>query len=391
MLVDSVKHLPSAGEFFCLLERLYVFISTTKAHAVFMQKQKDLHPDKQPMQLQRLSDTRWTARHSAVNAVCCTYDSILATLKDIGCDVSDHSKAIDARGLDHEVRSFKFLLSLIIFDTILSCTKHLSDQLQSSHIDLASAAELVTGTNLTLQEYRSDGMWSKMYTYAKSVADLHNIEILPTTPASRPVRQRRPPQHLDDSAVFESTGSRELAMHSEAFKIDFYFPILDNFIAELGRRFDEKNLSIMSAIQACHPESSNFMTPHALQPLVSAYGLSINEIESEAKVAKRVLEKKDLGNINDVFLVLLPHKETFPNIFKLVRIALTIAVSTAQCERSFSTLKLVKTYLHSTMGESRLADLAILSIEREISEALCIDDAINDFAGLDKNRQIALS
>lgn len=44
VLVDSVKHLPSAGEFFCLLERLYVFISTTKAHAVFMKKQIDLHP-----------------------------------------------------------------------------------------------------------------------------------------------------------------------------------------------------------------------------------------------------------------------------------------------------------------------------------------------------------
>ena len=46
-----------------------------------MQKQKDLHPDKQPIQLQRLSDTRWTARHSAVNAVCCTYDSIWPHLK----------------------------------------------------------------------------------------------------------------------------------------------------------------------------------------------------------------------------------------------------------------------------------------------------------------------
>lgn len=91
--------------------------------------------------------------------------------------------------------------------------------------------------------------------------------------------------------------------------------------------------------------------------------------------------KKDLAFINDVFLGLLPHKEAFPNLFKLVRIALTIAVSTA---RSFSTLKLVKTYLRSTMGESRLADLAILSIERELSKALNIDDAINDFAELDE-------
>ena len=82
-----------------------------------------------------------------------------------------------------------------------------------------------------------------------------------------------------------------------------------------------------------------------------------------------------------MFLVLLPHKEYIQ----------TSKNSTYYCEPSFSSLKLVKTYLRSTMGESRLADLAILLIEREISEALCIDDAINDFAGLDKNRRIALS
>ena len=52
---------------------------------------------------------------------------------------------------------------------------------------------------------------------------------------------------------------------------------------------------------------------------------------------------------------------------KLLRTALTIAVNTAQCERAFSTLKRVKSYLRSTMNEQRLSDLAILSIERELS------------------------
>ena len=33
-------------EFFQLLEALYVFMSTTKAHALFLKKQKDLHPDR---------------------------------------------------------------------------------------------------------------------------------------------------------------------------------------------------------------------------------------------------------------------------------------------------------------------------------------------------------
>ena len=72
VLVDSVKMVQYAAEFFSLLESLYVFISTTKSHTVFMQKQKELHPGTLPLQLQKLSDTRWACRYGAVNAICRT-------------------------------------------------------------------------------------------------------------------------------------------------------------------------------------------------------------------------------------------------------------------------------------------------------------------------------
>ena len=70
---------------------------------------------------------------------------------------------------------------------------------------------------------------------------------------------------------------------------------------------------------------------------------------------------------------------------------MTIAVSTAHCERSFSALKRIKSYLRSTMVEDRLADLAILSIEREISGSLVLDDVITEFAAIDQNLRIILA
>ena len=135
ILVDSVKMVPYATEFFSLLESLYVFISTTKAHAVFMQKQQELHRDKQPLRLQKLSDTRWACRYGAVNVVCRTYDSLLITLEDIG-DGSDRMKAVEAKGLYYQVATFSYIVTLVMFDRILSCTKCLSDQLQSTQVDL---------------------------------------------------------------------------------------------------------------------------------------------------------------------------------------------------------------------------------------------------------------
>ena len=57
-------------------------------------------------------------------------------------------------------------------------------------------------------------------------------------------------------------------------------------------------------------------------------------------------------------------------------------MSVASCERSFSKLKLIKSYLRSTMGQSRLSDLAILSIESDTVKDIDFDEVIDRFAVL---------
>jgi len=54
--------------------------------------------------------------------------------------------------------------------------------------------------------------------------------------------------------------------------------------------------------------------------------------------------------------------DSFPNVYIAYRILLTIRVADATTERSFSKLKLLKSYLKSTMLQDRLNELAILSI-----------------------------
>ena len=67
---------------------------------------------------------------------------------------------------------------------------------------------------------------------------------------------------------------------------------------------------------------------------------------------------------------------------------MTICVSTAKCERTFSSLKRIKSYLRSSMSEQRLTDIAILSIERDLADSLILDDIVDEFAK--KNRKISL-
>ena len=59
----------------------------------------------------------------------------------------------------------------------------------------------------------------------------------------------------------------------------------------------------------------------------------------------------------------------FPDLL-FVKILLTIPVSSASAERSFSTMKRVKSYLRSIMTELRLNSLCMLAIEHEYSHNL---------------------
>ena len=73
-------------------------------------------------------------------------------------------------------------------------------------------------------------------------------------------------------------------------------------------------------------------------------------------------------------------KEVFPNLRTALQILLTISVSVASCERSFSKLKLIKTYLRSTMCQERLSNLAILSVEKDAFDSINFDTIIDQFA-----------
>ncbi len=93
--------------------------------------------------------------------------------------------------------------------------------------------------------------------------------------------------------------------------------------------------SFLADVLICNPTSKFFLVKDSLQPLVDAYDLPIENTEMEAYLAKQMLEGKGLTSIGDILLELKLLSSAFPNLSRLVTIAMTIAVSTAQCEHSF--------------------------------------------------------
>ena len=89
-------------------------------------------------------------------------------------------------------------------------------------------------------------------------------------------------------------------------------------------------------------------------------------------------------------LELVKAADCYPNVSIAYRILLTMPVTVASTERSFSKLKLLKSYLRSSMSQERLNDLTILCIEKNMLENIDVDTIINDFASRNARRQCFL-
>jgi hypothetical protein len=76
----------------------------------------------------------------------------------------------------------------------------------------------------------------------------------------------------------------------------------------------------------------------------------------------------------------------YPLVDRLIRLILTLPVSTATTERAFSAMKIVKTRLRNRMEDDFLTNYLIVYIEKEIAERFTIDMIIDDFYSMKERR-----
>ena len=148
---------------------------------------------------------------------------------------------------------------------------------------------------------------------------------------------------------------------------------------KLKHTFDRKNLGIISNIEKLILSVIN--TEAIEESLILSVCTfykndlsSVEDLQFELQMLQRLvkLEKLPIPSITcfiSMYKSLTKEvREMLPNITRLVTILLVVGVSGASAERSFSVLRLLKTWLRSTMTQARLTQLSILGIEKEKSE-----------------------
>ncbi|CAI6361643.1 unnamed protein product [Macrosiphum euphorbiae] len=179
-----------------------------------------------------------------------------------------------------------------------------------------------------------------------------------------------------------------LKMRKLFFYQDYFLTIVDQAIVSMNMRFSQlesfnNNFGFLYRIskikfmekeelrKCCH-DQQNGLTDGELKD-INCY-----ELYEELLIFCTIISEETTAF--QALSVLKKCCGSFPNISIALRIILSIPVTSAGAERSFSKLKIIKNYLRSTLSQCKLTSLATLSIEQQITDSLDFSELIAIFA-----------
>lgn len=369
VLCCTCQAIPEAKNLFDLLQSVYSFFSVSLVnHQKFKETQKLL--GLQPTELVQLSKTRWSCQLKSINAMIEHFPAVLQCLSSINNPT--------AVGLHVKLARFSTVYLLMMFKTLLLVTENLHKFLQSETVDMAKAEEYKCAVCDTLKDMRTEEKAAEIYDAAKAFCEANQVPVTCAVP-----RQRQKQKRMDDYVVESSCGALSDLGNAEKLRESLYIPCLDRMVAEMEQRFSSLNSKVLKGVMACNPGSKNFLCEEDLRGLAEHYNVDVNH--EEVLVAKNYLSRKQEIKDMQCLLGLLDHV-MFPTLTQVIQISLTIPVSSCSCERTFSVLRRLHTWLRSTMGQERLHNLAILTVEREELSKLNHCQVIDCFAKMKPRR-----
>nr|CAI5866245.1 unnamed protein product [Callosobruchus analis] len=176
--------------------------------------------------------------------------------------------------------------------------------------------------------------------------------------------------------------------------------IFDTIIVQLETRFaDLSVLQFFDLVNCDNFSSFSKEFPNSLLDILIEQYPIFDHISLKNELSVLYSDKDLLGGAKcakDMLLFIFNYylKSCLPELYKLLSLVLSIPVTSASVERSFSALKRMKTYNRSKMTQDRLSGLSLTAIEKHLVSELketdnFYDNVINYFAN-SKNRRLPL-
>ena len=366
------------------------FSGSPKRQQHLKEKVKSLLPASKHEVLINVCETRWIARLDGLDRIVELLLPVVCMIEDIAHnrkgggdeesgDWNQNSKAAAKKMLPSI--TFQFVVTLVIVRYILDLTRPATVKLQRKEMDLLKAHSEISSLKKNLQDLRSniDREHHKLYQEAVELAATIGLD--PCKSRIIPVQAHR-----------NNNPSDSIEGH---YRVNLSVVFLDHALNQLETRFPPEAYTcysgfsivptVMLANQSTWKNSVTLFCQHYSSDIPNVIGLP-----AELTLWQRRWEDK----VEEVGIDKLPDRVSktlisvdpvsFPNIFTVLKILATIPVTSCSCERSISSLRLLKNYLRNTTGQERLNGLTLMHAHKAIS--LDYEKIIDLFATLHPRR-----
>lgn len=330
--------------------------------------------DRYVKKIKPLCPTRWLVRVPAIKDILDHYENVQSTLAELAS--RPVSIAARANGLAKQLHNGSTLLGLKIALVILQPLELLNKSLQARSMTVAGMLQAVEIVSEELKSFRNQQFFQDLISSVNKTISENHLEAL-----SIP-RQRRPPARITgDASSFQPTSISDHYLPQ-------FFEVLDTATTGLSERFsDSQGLKAYGKLENVLLNADD--SSQQFKDYIKSYPeLSADELIMQLSVFRRKFAVRSVDNAISVFQGMVPEvRELFTQVEILLRLLMVCPASSAEAERSFSGLRRLKTWLRSTMTQTRLNSVCICHTHQDILDEIDLDVLMKDFCSRSDVRQ----
>lgn len=366
VLCDASKSCAAFQSFSEAVRALCLFLMHRRAR--FLEIQKEMHPDRPPLELDGGAPTR----PSSVAGVFSLFDVILETLTEFA--ERGGQAGLEAQSLLQQVQTKKFTFLLVASRKLSEASEDASKGLQddTSALSLTQCIDSVECLKQNLSNLHQRG-FDQILTASNELAEKNEIENWDVSFS----RKRKLPSRGGSSA---STSSGE---SSRVRCVDDLRALWDQILAsrmnELDSRFHRDSYFLARAAAALRTGGAGSLAEN-IHPVGRSYGVEIPEAElcAFSQILRRPTSAA-AGQLTLIEVFDTCSEEIFPNLHLLIRILLTLPITACPDERICSSVSKIKTASQSTLLTAQLNPLSLLAFEKDLTDSLDYDEIIDIF------------
>ena len=303
---------------------------------------------------------------------------LIETLEEIHETTRDEY-GLKARGFLHSLESFSTLLGLQLSHKLFSVAEQVSLVLQKKSLTIQDSLSAVDTAKAYYSCIRTDDEFNHFYEGA--VKDSENYAIgKPELP-----RYRRRPSKLDDGPPTHQYPS------AKAYFRHIYLEACELMSAELEQRFHCQHIPSVIALEKTMLNAANGSEFHneitLLEDTCFKNDIQWDDLKRHLPLLPDIIKQFDpqIKRVTSVETICQAmasnsvYQTMLPSVHLLLRLYMTLPISSATSERTFSAMKHLMTYLRSTMREKRLNHCLLLHVHKSLTDGLDLISAAKEF------------